>query len=200
MWDVSILTKPAPVQVHRHKHRRNCEEVHHRVHLQPEPQLVVGSNKLEMKGYGWESWFSGTQIRVQINTLVLNLHVGQSTARRRRWTPCRSAAWSLCRSSDRTRWDCETEGETKCDSVLQILAVEWGKLWIYIKSVSFKKKKLKSCILLFLKMHFKISKEKELRCWKSAIVGIFQWFSVEKGHAFIVTRAITCQDTWLTLK
>lgn len=44
--DPSILTQPAPVQVHWHEDRRNGEEVHHRVHLQPEPQLVVGSNKL----------------------------------------------------------------------------------------------------------------------------------------------------------
>lgn len=50
-YNVSILTEPAPVQVHRHKHRRNREEVHHRVHLQPEPQLVVGSDELmEIKG------------------------------------------------------------------------------------------------------------------------------------------------------
>lgn len=42
-----LLTEPAPVQVHRHKHRRNREEVHHGVHLQPEPQLVIGSDKLQ---------------------------------------------------------------------------------------------------------------------------------------------------------
>lgn len=40
-------TQPAPVEVHRDKHRRNREEVHHRVHLQPEPQLVIGCDELQ---------------------------------------------------------------------------------------------------------------------------------------------------------
>lgn len=57
-WTVSrVLTEPAPVQVHRHEHRGDREEVHHRVHLQPEPQLVVGSDELrqslKVKGQGW---------------------------------------------------------------------------------------------------------------------------------------------------
>lgn len=46
---LSVLTQPAPVQVHRDEDWRNREEVHHWVHLQPEPQLVVGGNKLWKK-------------------------------------------------------------------------------------------------------------------------------------------------------
>ncbi len=41
------LTQPAPVQIHGHKHGRYCEEVHHWVHLQPEPQLIIGCYELE---------------------------------------------------------------------------------------------------------------------------------------------------------
>lgn len=46
------LTQPAPVQVHGHEDRGDGEEVHHGVHLQPEPQLVVGGDELRERGAG----------------------------------------------------------------------------------------------------------------------------------------------------
>lgn len=43
---LSLFTQPASVQIHGHKHGRNGEEIHHRIHLQPEPQLIIRCNEL----------------------------------------------------------------------------------------------------------------------------------------------------------
>lgn len=64
LWARSgVLTEPAPVQVHRHKHGRYREEVHHRVHLQPEPQLVVGSDELRERFGVTDGRLEGPRVR-----------------------------------------------------------------------------------------------------------------------------------------
>lgn len=72
------LTQPTSVQVDRHEHRRNREEVDHGVDLQPEPQLVVGCYKLSTEANTGTVFKNNKRILVLHNSTTPSLASIQS--------------------------------------------------------------------------------------------------------------------------